>query len=326
MKAELVQYDKNGEEFKFITQMIDTMNRLANNFVKSVHPEVLFGVLVELLIKSQTQEVSAKFQILVIKLLIKHTKHAASYVNLVDFGAILLRMGTYITEVPREEGVKDLGIQAIRTVVQLIHKTTGRAVLEKALNTLNQDPDADPMLKRWVESTIQPEVGQKSYYQPQMRKQTNGSPRQMHNQSAHQISVSSHNEGNIAMKAIVSRFNPADVRSFPKYIQDLFQVSLKYPNEDVSSHLKSFSSNHVKYIMRELQRLQERENQQPDQFYSSIKNERSSIYDTTSKGQRSSLNSQYFSNTERKIDPQDSQMADKIEGIRAKMQSFLKKK
>ena len=316
------------QELDFISSLIDTMNNLVITYVGVLNPNILYLVLTDLLIKSQAEEVPPKFNGLIIKLMVKLLKNIENHKEDLDLQQIFQRMNMYLFEIESAQNLSDLGFKVIKTFVKNYCNSCDEEKVRKAykIAVVIGNRQGQDRISRWIEIVLQ------SYEQ---NRQKNQSQHQNHNSNGTTATQSqSQSQGDRYVEQLVEKLKNANIGSFPKITQELYQVLCKYPEVNLDRHLQELSSSHAKYVSKELQRHKEKEKEQ-QQFsqkhhlqpnaYSSIHRKTSQNDDTGNSFNNSQSN--YSSNySNRKINTKNPDISNKLEQLRAKMNNFSEKK
>jgi hypothetical protein len=255
--------------------VIKTLNSIVLRILENSHPNVMFGVLFDLLIKYRRQASYVKILGLIVKCILKLTKVLEQMLPHLNPEVILLKSHLYLIEFAGEnKPADDMGIKMIKTILNELVKVLKEKIWD-SYKAVQQHGTPDHSLQRWITVILKPAVNVSPRVQgtvspvPQLESEKKHLPSPLTKQNL-QIAVqqppvlpSQLNSNNVSGVPISSEIKPEIKElidnlkrreNFETGILKLHEILQANPGHDLTPYFKDCSKTFVEYVKCALER------------------------------------------------------------------------
>jgi hypothetical protein len=269
-------YPQDSEEYEMANKLVSTINTTVLRVIANGELNLIYLTLFDLLKKSRSVFVPAKFDSLVVKCLAKMTNNIEEDSDL-DLSGIFLRMHYYMLALllSERDTKDDVGVKIIKTVItKLIDKFEERRIILAVAPLKDPDVEDDHILK-WTTVIMNNKYGKTDKSAIRSGKVKPAPGRTVAPKSPEYHSRSGSSTKQQAILKIVSRFkvNNLPLNEYPKIARDLTEYLKTLEEEiDITPFLKDLDEKPKMFLIRDV-----------NKFYQKLNNPQADNWDTKSR-------------------------------------------
>lgn len=143
----ITSMDAVDPECEYLKELKEKMNGSILQVISNGDPSILTFVFFDILIKSVTEPVPEKFQVITVKCMVRVYKNTLKQIESLDIPKLFLRMNSYILELKQGEIHNDQGFQSIKMFIKGIVENKDEAEIISVLEELEEGNDFSQLLR-----------------------------------------------------------------------------------------------------------------------------------------------------------------------------------